>query len=49
VALPTDYGVLGHADDRASLATIARIAKLGVTDGPPSSPVVIEKAVLHRG
>jgi cyclophilin family peptidyl-prolyl cis-trans isomerase len=49
VALPTDYGLLGHAHDKASLATIARIAKLAVTDGPPSSPVVIEKAVLHKG
>jgi cyclophilin family peptidyl-prolyl cis-trans isomerase len=49
VALNTDYGLLGHAHDRASLATIARIARLAVTDGPPSSPVVIEKAVLHKG
>jgi cyclophilin family peptidyl-prolyl cis-trans isomerase len=49
VGLPTDYGVVGHAADAASLATIARINALGTGDGPPSSPVVIARARLHRG
>lgn len=43
------YGILGHAQDRASLATIARIAALAVTDGPPSKPVWIISATLTEG
>jgi peptidyl-prolyl cis-trans isomerase B (cyclophilin B) len=39
-----DYGILGHATDPVSLATIARIAALGVSDGPPSKPVWIISA-----
>ena len=42
--LPPEYAVIGHATDADSLATIARIAALGVEDGPPSSPVWIVKA-----
>jgi cyclophilin family peptidyl-prolyl cis-trans isomerase len=48
-ALPTDYGLLGHAADAASKRTITRIGALAVADGPPSQPVVIERAVLHKG
>jgi cyclophilin family peptidyl-prolyl cis-trans isomerase len=44
--LPPDYGLLGHAADSASLATIKRIAALAVSDGPPSKPVWIIKARL---
>lgn len=40
------YGILGHATDAASLATIKRIAALGVADGPPSKPVWIISAKL---
>lgn len=40
------YGILGHAKDPESLGTIARIAALGVSDGPPSKPVwIIEASV----
>ncbi len=42
--LPPEYAVIGHATDADSTATIARIAALGVEDGPPSSPVWIVKA-----
>jgi cyclophilin family peptidyl-prolyl cis-trans isomerase len=45
--LPPQYAVIGHATDADSLATIARIAALGVTDGPPSSPVYILNAKLE--
>lgn len=38
------YGILGHATDPVSLATIERIAALGVSDGPPSKPVWIISA-----
>lgn len=41
------YGVLGHAADAASLATIQRVAALAVTDGPPSKPVWIVSATLE--
>jgi cyclophilin family peptidyl-prolyl cis-trans isomerase len=50
--LPPDYGLLGHAADRASLATIARIAALATTacpggqDCPPSKKVWIVTARL---
>ena len=44
--LSPDYGILGHAADKASLATIARIAALAVSDGPPSKPVWIVTARL---
>ena len=41
------YGILGHAADATSLATIARVAALAVTDGPPSKPVWIISATLE--
>jgi cyclophilin family peptidyl-prolyl cis-trans isomerase len=47
-ALPTDYGLAGHAGDSTSLQTISRIGALGVSDGPPSSPVYIWSARLKR-
>jgi cyclophilin family peptidyl-prolyl cis-trans isomerase len=46
--LPPQYAVVGHAADRASLATIARIAALAVTDGPPSEPVYIVQATVEK-
>jgi len=42
------YGVLGRATDAESLATIERIAKLGVTDDPPSQPVWIVSAKVEQ-
>jgi cyclophilin family peptidyl-prolyl cis-trans isomerase len=49
--LPPDYGLLGHAADSASLATIKRIAALATTacgssDCPPSKEVWIVTAKL---
>lgn len=41
------YGILGHAADPVSLATIKRIAALAVTDGPPSKPVWIISAKVE--
>lgn len=41
------YGVLGHAADPVSLATIERVAALAVQDGPPSKPVWIISATLE--
>ena len=40
------YGILGHAADPVSLATIKRVAALAVTDGPPSKPVWIISATV---
>jgi peptidyl-prolyl cis-trans isomerase B (cyclophilin B) len=40
------YGILGHASDPTSLATIKRIADLAVADGPPSQPVWIITATV---
>ncbi len=44
--LTPDYGILGHATDADSLATIKRIAALAVADGAPSKPVWIISAKL---
>jgi peptidyl-prolyl cis-trans isomerase B (cyclophilin B) len=38
VQLPTIYGLLGHAADKASLATIKRLARFAVDPNPPSTP-----------
>jgi cyclophilin family peptidyl-prolyl cis-trans isomerase len=51
VQLPPDYGLLGHAADAASLATIKRIAALATTscgssDCPPAKKVWIITAKL---
>ena len=44
--LPPDYGLLGHAADKASLATIKRIAALANCDCPPSKNVWIVSTKL---
>jgi cyclophilin family peptidyl-prolyl cis-trans isomerase len=46
--LPAEYGILGHARDADSLATIARIDALGRGDGPPSETVTIESMTLEE-
>lgn len=43
------YGILGHAADPVSLATIKRVAALAVGDGPPSTPVWIISATVKAG
>jgi peptidyl-prolyl cis-trans isomerase B (cyclophilin B) len=44
VGLPAEYAVVGKVTD--GLATVLAIDKLGVGDGPPSQPVVIEKVTV---
>jgi peptidylprolyl isomerase len=46
--LPAEYGILGHARDDASLATIRAIDALGRGDGPPSEPVTINSMTLRE-
>lgn len=46
--LPTEYGLLGHAADKASLATIARLAKFATPTEQPSKPLYILTATLVR-
>jgi peptidyl-prolyl cis-trans isomerase B (cyclophilin B) len=48
VALPTDYGLLGHAADAASLATIKRIASFATASSVPSKPMYIWTATLVK-
>jgi cyclophilin family peptidyl-prolyl cis-trans isomerase len=43
--LPAEYAVVGKVTD--GLATVLAIDKLGVGDGPPSQPVVIEKVTVE--
>ena len=47
-SLPREYGLLGHAHDDESLATIRTIDALGRGDGPPSEPVGIVKVTLQE-
>jgi cyclophilin family peptidyl-prolyl cis-trans isomerase len=47
-ALPLQYGLLGHAADKASLATIARLAKFSTATEQPSKPLYIWTAKLVR-
>ena len=44
VGLPAEYAVAGKVTE--GLATVLAIDKLGVGDGPPSTPVVIEKVTV---
>jgi cyclophilin family peptidyl-prolyl cis-trans isomerase len=46
--LPAEYGILGHARDEESLATIKAIDALAVSDGPPSEPVGIVKMTVEE-
>jgi cyclophilin family peptidyl-prolyl cis-trans isomerase len=45
-ALPTQYGLLGHAADKESLATITRIASFATQSSVPSKPIYIWSATL---
>jgi cyclophilin family peptidyl-prolyl cis-trans isomerase len=42
--LPPDYAIVGEVTD--GLDTVERIDALGVGDGPPSQPVVIESVTV---
>jgi cyclophilin family peptidyl-prolyl cis-trans isomerase len=46
--LPPEYGILGHARDAESLATIKAIDALAVSDGPPSEPVGIVRMTVEE-
>jgi peptidyl-prolyl cis-trans isomerase B (cyclophilin B) len=46
--LPTDYGLLGHAADPASIATIKRIASFATQSSVPSKPIYIWTATLVK-
>jgi peptidyl-prolyl cis-trans isomerase B (cyclophilin B) len=48
--LPTDYGLLGHAYDKTSIATIRRLREFATPDPPatPSSPLYIWSARLVK-
>jgi peptidyl-prolyl cis-trans isomerase B (cyclophilin B) len=48
VQLPTDYGLLGHAADAHSLATIKRIASFATDSSVPSKPIYIWTATLVK-
>jgi peptidyl-prolyl cis-trans isomerase B (cyclophilin B) len=43
--LPPDYAVVGKVSD--GLETVSAIESLGIGDGPPSQPVVIEKMTVE--
>jgi peptidyl-prolyl cis-trans isomerase B (cyclophilin B) len=45
-ALPPEYAVVGTVTD--GLDTVLRIDALGTGDGPPSTPVVIEKVTVEE-
>jgi hypothetical protein len=47
-SLPPEYGILGHAHDEESLATIKTIDALGRGDGPPSEPVRINSMAVRE-
>ena len=44
--LPAEYAVVGKVTD--GLPTVLAIDKLGVGDGPPSIPVVIERVTVRE-
>jgi cyclophilin family peptidyl-prolyl cis-trans isomerase len=46
--LGTEYGLLGHAADKGSLATIARLAKFSTASEKPSKPLWIWTATLVK-
>lgn len=45
--LPPDYAIVGRV--REGMDTVLRIDALGVGDGPPSRPVVIERVAVSEG
>jgi peptidyl-prolyl cis-trans isomerase B (cyclophilin B) len=47
VGLPPDYAIVGEVTD--GMDTVERIDALGVSDGPPSQPVVIETVTVEEG
>jgi peptidyl-prolyl cis-trans isomerase B (cyclophilin B) len=46
VALPPDYAIVGEVTE--GMDAVDRIASLGVADGPPSQPVVVETVTVEE-
>jgi peptidyl-prolyl cis-trans isomerase B (cyclophilin B) len=46
IALPPDYAIVGEVTE--GMETVDRIAALGVANGPPSQPVVIETITVEE-
>jgi peptidyl-prolyl cis-trans isomerase B (cyclophilin B) len=46
IGLPPEYAIVGRVTD--GMATVKAIDALGVADGPPSKPVVIEKMTVKE-
>ena len=44
--LPPDYAVVGNVTE--GMETVSAIEALGLGDGPPSQPVVIEKVTVEE-
>jgi cyclophilin family peptidyl-prolyl cis-trans isomerase len=44
IGLPADYAIVGEVTE--GLDAVERIEALGVADGPPSQPVVIESVTV---
>jgi cyclophilin family peptidyl-prolyl cis-trans isomerase len=44
--LPPDYAVVGKVTD--GIETVSAIESLGIGDGPPSQPVVIDKVTVDE-
>ena len=47
IMLPADYAIVGEVSE--GMDTVDRIDALGVADGPPSTPVVIESVTVEEG
>jgi peptidyl-prolyl cis-trans isomerase B (cyclophilin B) len=46
IGLPAEYAIVGRVTD--GMATVKKIDALGVGDGPPSKPVVIEHVTVQE-
>ena len=46
IGLPPDYAIVGKVTD--GMKTVEAIEALGTGDGPPSTPVVIERVTVHE-
>jgi cyclophilin family peptidyl-prolyl cis-trans isomerase len=46
VGLPPDYAIVGTVTE--GMGTVSAIERLGVADGPPTQPVVIEKVTVQE-
>lgn len=47
IGLPSDYAIVGEVTE--GIDTVERIDALGVTDGPPSEPILIETVTVAEG